>query len=1540
MSRISKLEELLEQWRQSPDTPNRDSLAANLLSTVQEVLETPADVPGDLLKRFLDLTGDHHFLSSLPDSDSRYRWADTANRAIAASGYHLRDLFRRSVHRCPERPLFEDRSVEGDPAAYSYRFVTGRVESLAAAFYRLKKSPRVAILASNSMDGACCDLACLMYDILVTPLNVHFGEETLSWTIGELDINLVITDTAEHYHRLEKVRSKLGGSFDILAIDPLASADSYTGPRVLELAVPITASEAQSELERRPRLPLDQVATVMFTSGSTGKPKGISFSMYNLISKRFCRAAALPNVGDREKLICFLPLFHTFGRYFEMMGMVYWSGTYVFPGNPSAETLFTLLPEISPTGLISVPVRWQQIHERCLEVASEATRREQKEASFRLVVGERLRWGLSAAGYLPPQVFRYFNQYGVALCSGFGMTEGTGGITMTPPREYRENSIGRPLPGIRVRQTGKGELKINGAYVARYLDEAGPGDRIPISGSGADDYWLATGDLFKLRDDGHFEIIDRLKDIYKNNRGQTVAPRKIEMKFEAVPGFRRTFLVGDARAYNVLLVVPDREDPVMRGFDTPEQLHDYVHHVVGQANADLAPYERVVNFAVLDRDFTIEAGELTPKGSFRRKNIETNFKQVIDGLYRSPYIEHGVDGIRIRIPRWLIRDLGILESDIEALGDGLFDRYRSRSLLITRGEKDEQVQIGDLVYTLDGGVVDLGVVSRQPAYWLGNSQLISFCPCKEGWDVRPRSLSAQAQLPPDHVTGVAVTKSDLGYVRDQKLLEVNDLVIRTLRDNVTGAAGAVRELGRRLRTSDRRLARVIRHRLEALSRHPEFDVRTLAYQVLLMDRPSKDYSYVLPSFIESGLPFLNEKSIQSIATRNLSRRRLEALRQRLSVYRTQLKWPADAVMRGQFVNILTLLRDFANYHPEFYDTVRSELASWVLHREDPEISRRSNELFAELYQRFEARLADESAPLTDDDWDRLVVFGDDILGAERKRLQKVLYGTTFLRQSVMLAFDEAGFELDQVKPGGIWITRILARRRYRRYRISVNTHSGRHFDLQVILSEDVRKGPVLETIHWLMAISGYPYGPRVLPRLGCCRPELGARSLVYLGDLTVWEKIREFSTSRLVTTTTPRLRIWRKLLIRGMAGFFRLWRISRRSIVPGMVVPENVVVPEQDFREGSVVTSLTDWTTYENTLSLVRPMLQNFIRRTTALYPWTREFIRVRWIFDACVHDLGRDEAGRFLRQLQQDLADPGAASLSERLSSELDDFLRKLDTEWWVPLPVQNAIDRFHEWRSAAQESTPGAREQIIGELIRLYRFDRYSHLARFYLYRHTYFYDAPERTLEAFDRLLEVMFHNPKTRPHRLIELSELQSAIDDEEQRRTFARLVFPRSTQSHRLEVTTVGEDDKRQVIVTTRLTDKHHETYVVRTPTEPAEIGQLYRLFFKGGYPKTMTEHDRFLVVVDDDEQIVGGLCYRTEGEDVVHLDGSVISPSVSARGIGSALLEDFCTRMANEGMQVMKTHYFMRNFYLKRGFRVDHRWGALVRFLRPPRLRP
>ena len=1530
---MSTLLDLLGAWEavDHADSERRTLLAAEILAAAgtQQTSTNAAH-----WQRYLNLTGDHRFLASLPSRADRSQWAETANAAILRSGYTLLDMFQRSVRRAPDRALFQVMS-QSPPGQYTYAHVARRLRQLAATFLRLEKEPRVALLCNNGLESACCDLACLFYGILIAPLNVHFDAETIAWVCAELDINIVVVDSPESWQRLESVRAKLGRKLHLLAVRPLAASSGFTGRRLQEELLEVTPAETEELLAQRKCRPLEEVATVMFTSGSTGKPKGISFSEMALVSKRFCRAAALPHVGEYEVQVCFLPLFHTFGRYLEMLGTVYWTGTYVFAGNPSAETLLSLFAQVQPTGLISIPLRWQQIRDRAQERLRDLSGTEGKEEAFRAIVGQRLHWGLSAAGYLAPQTFRFFNQHGVRLNSGFGMTEATGGITMTPAGEYRDNSIGIPLPGIRVRRTEQGEMEMTGPYVARYLDEKGPGDQIPALPEPGAEHWLATGDLFRELPDGHLEIVDRLKDIYKNNRGQTVAPRKIEKRFEGVPGIKRTFLVGDARAYNVLLIVTDPTDPVMAGLRDPAEMEEYCGQLVATANQDLAPYERVISFTVLDRDFSIDLGELTPKGSYRRSAIEENLSGLIDSLYKDRQILHQVGNYEIRIPRWIFRDLGILESDLAADRSGLTDAFRKRRLPIGDCDLTGWVQIGDLAYQVQGNCLDLGILARQPGLWLGNLALVRFCPCREGWDTPAEAFSPRVRLVPGLETQIREPEHGEGAIRYPRLVEVDNTVAQALFGRNEAACDAIRGLADRLPNLDERLSHVLRYRLEALAYHPEFVVRTTAYQALLLDEPDKDYSRSFPAFVDSGLPFLDDEAIESLAAMSLDRRRLEALRQRLANYRAQLVWPAAETTRRQFEDVLRLLRDFGRDHAKFYDVIRAELACWILHRDDPGLAEFAERCLFELAERFEENLRPHAPILPDEDWARIIVFSDEVGQEERDPIRRVLSDPTFIQQSLLLAFDEAGFNTNQLPPEGVWVTKILSRRTSQRYRVSVNTTGGKHFDMQLIVNEDVMQEEVLRTIFWGMAMSNPARGARVLPRLGYSRPDLSARSMQYLGDLTLWEKVRELSSPRALGTSLPNGDAWRKRFVRGLMPFFRVWRISQEQMVPGRITPENVVVPERDFQEGATLASVTGWRQYQDPLSLLAPMVINFFRRTSALYPWATELLDPSWIFDAAVNELGIEAARAFLIDARPLLDPPAPFAGATELGLALDAFLERLNGRWYAPLPVENAIERYDDWLEATPNATPTARGQLVGELLRLYRLDRFGELGRYYLYRHTFFRDIGEESERVFDSLLQRMFQHPQTPALQMIQVPELQATIADPDSRRVFGRLIFPRATQPQKLEVQAVGEAEEKHVILTSQISDRLGESYVLRDPIEPAEIGQLYRQYFQAGYPKTISEQDRFLVLLDRDEQIVGGLCYRFEPDGVVHLDGTTIQPFLANRGLGTKMLEDFCSRMENAGIHVVKTHFYLRGFYARGGFEVDERWGALVRFLHP-----
>jgi long-chain acyl-CoA synthetase len=1522
------LRQALSDWTDGRTGPDPSALARRLLAAATAALARPASrgpATSDW-HRYLDLTGDPAFLRSLPDRAVREAWAETAFGAIRASNYSLRTMLEQRVRSHGDRVFLEDRR-EREAPCWSFGEVARYARAIAGLFLGLEREPRVAILCDNNVDGAIADLACLTEGILVTPLNVHLDQETLGWILERLDINVVLTDTDEREARVDAACAETGRRVRVFRTGARAGSLRQECARV-DLA------EAEARLEGR-RPDIHAATTVMFTSGSTGQVKGVAFSPYMLVAKRFARAAALPEVGDDEVLLSYLPLFHTFGRYLELLGMLYWRGRYVFAGNPSADSLIAQLGRVQPTGLISVPVRWTQIREQSLEAMRGSSGAGVEDMVFRQVVGERLRWGLSAAGYLDPQVFRFFHRHGVELCSGFGMTEATGGITMTPPGRYVEGTVGLPLPGIATRLSEAGELEIAGEYVAVYLDNAGPPGSLPDLDPDAE-RWIATGDVFRRHANGFYEIVDRIKDIYKNSRGQTVAPQRVEQRFVNVPGIRRTFLAGDHRDHNVLLIVPDPDRPVLSR-RSPDEAREYFARIVASANASLAPYERVVDFAVLDRDFDVERGELTPKGSYRRKVIATNLAPVIEGLYRSNHVELGVGPYRVRIPRWFFRDLGVLEGDIIPRPGGLRNRRTGQALRLAAGQAG-RVRVGDLEYRIDGDLVDLGLFARQPRLWLGNPRLVAFAPCKPGWDVALAGVSEQVRLPrgargrtrPAPRPASPIPGSD-------RLGEIHELATTALFAPSAEARQAVERLGVELGRGGPRIGSTIRRRLEALAFRPEEEVRALAYRTLLLDVPLIDYDKVFPAFIESGRSYLTEESIAAIAAARRGERRLQGLRQRLHSYRARLEWPTTPARRRQFYRLFRLLANFARADRDHYAAVQSEFAAWALFPLDPHMARAARRHFDDLTRWHEARLRTElpegraqgARPAGK------VVFEFGIDPAERARIEEILFDPTFLRHSINRAFNEDGFTWDAVEANGVWVSPTSAHRQLRLYRLGINMVDGRHFDLLLVTGGPLRHRGVTDTILWMASLSGHAFGTPALPRFGAWRKDLGAVTVVYVSDLTAWERIREMASRRDVHDATATRDALRKLYVRAMATFFRAWEHSGYRIVPGAVTPHNVALPDADFQEGTAILSLAGWRPYDGPLSLVRPMVRTFYRLTAAHYPQTREALRLSWLLDAAMEALGSDAAIPFLGDLERELDGTGGSPELEGLLAELDAYRAALAAGRHVPLPVLSAIDRYGHWERMNPAASPEAREETVVQMLQVYRFDRFDDALRYHLYRHTYFRHADPAIAAAFDRITRRRL--PETdgttdEARRLEDLSALQGLLGDPADRAVFSRMVFPHAQRTQKLELFALDGDGER-VGVRSRITDDTGTAFTVREPVSPAEVGHLYHLILETSYPIRIAENDRHLVIVDDEDRTVGGLTYRWEEGDTVYVDGIVVARSLTNRGLGGALLEDFCVRTAAQGARLAKTNFFLGGLFSRHGFQVSRQWGGLVRAL-------
>jgi GNAT superfamily N-acetyltransferase len=558
-------------------------------------------------------------------------------------------------------------------------------------------------------------------------------------------------------------------------------------------------------------------------------------------------------------------------------------------------------------------------------------------------------------------------------------------------------------------------------------------------------------------------------------------------------------------------------------------------------------------------------------------------------------------------------------------------------------------------------------------------------------------------------------------------------------------------------------------------------------------------------------------------------------------------------------------------------------------------------------------------------------FQHGLTEAEMTRLRGVLGRTTFLLESVAFAFDTT-LDPATVPAGGIWVSRTLSQPFPSRYRVSINTETGRHYDLLVILRDDLDEAQVMRTFQLVASIRSWPDEAPVLPRLGAVRTDLGAASLAFASGLTVWDRIRQHAALPSDVSAYGRDG-WRRLMVAGMATALVAWRHSNRQVVPGMVTPSNVVLPDRDWQRGRLVISLASWRSYQGPLDLARPLLLNFLRLPASHFPALAGLLDDHWLLEAVPEALGQAEAADFLDGLADAAQAEPLPLVSDGFLDRVRAFSTRLRAAYHPSLAVEGATARFHAWRHANKDASPRACGDQLESLVRLYRLDRDGELAVFTLFRDTFLVEAPTAAGEACERLLQKLFRHPDLRAARTVELGDLQAALVEPAHREALARLAFPQSAGTSDPAVHAVGDRAREHVVLQTEVTDSRQHRYTVREPRDPAEMGRLYRLFLRSDFPLAISEVDHHLVLVDGDEQLVGGIVWRLDPSAEPHLDGVVVTHALRGRGLARGLLEDFMRRLADDGHVVMRTHFSLQGFFAGLGFRTDTQRGGLVRRL-------
>jgi long-chain acyl-CoA synthetase len=588
----------------------------------------------------------------------------------ASDARTLTGLLLERVRRSAERIAY----VHCDAASglwieSSWRRTLEQAGRWQAALRREGLSPgdRVAIQMSNRPEWVHFDMAALGLGLVTVPLYTKDRAENVHHILEDAGVRLLLLQDEEQLATLTPTLARLEQLERILVLEP--SEQTSTVQRCSPVAEWIAG--ASGELVDLVRTPED-LATIVYTSGTLGPPKGVMLSHSNLLwnaEAALSRVQAFPS----DRFLSFLPLSHTLertgGYYLPMM-----AGSSVAYAR-SIPQLAEDLQILRPTVLISVPRIFERIRSRILtELADKpaparrlfhlalevgwhafeyAQRRRRWSADLllaplldrlvgrkiRRVLGGRLRVAVTGGAPIAPQVARFFIGLGIPLVQGYGLTEASPVVSVSPLDDNVPESVGISLPGVEVRIGDQDELIVRSpGIMLGYWKH--PQETAAVVDA---DRWLHTGDQARM-DGGHIFITGRIKELIVLASGEKVAPAELEMAIAMDGLFSQVLILGEGRPYPVALVVLEEdayaelasEEDLSSDPDADRhspRLEAILVDRIERRLRTLPCHARIPRLAVVRGSWTIEEGLLTPTLKLIRARILDRHREEVERLY-------------------------------------------------------------------------------------------------------------------------------------------------------------------------------------------------------------------------------------------------------------------------------------------------------------------------------------------------------------------------------------------------------------------------------------------------------------------------------------------------------------------------------------------------------------------------------------------------------------------------------------------------------------------------------------------------------------------------------------------------------------------------------------------------------------------------------------------------------------------------------------------------------------------------------------------
>jgi long-chain acyl-CoA synthetase len=511
-----------------------------------------------------------------------------------------------------------------------------RVDEVAAGLIALGigRGDSVAILSENRHEWLIADLAILTFGAVNVPLHAPLSPPQVEYQLGHSRARAIfVSDQAQ----ADKVLASLGTlpdlrllvSFDPIQVDGQLPHQSWEALRQLgagDLGALAEAGRLEAATNR------DDLATIIYTSGTTGQPKGVMLSHGNLLSNAET-AGTLLGTGSDEIQLSWLPYSHIYARTCDHYATILPGATLCL-----AESMDTILADfraVGATRMNSVPRFYDKVW-ASVEHLSPEDRARRLHAAF----GPTVRMLSSGGAPLPQHVARGFNEAGLLLLEGYGLTESSPVISFNNPDAHKDGTVGRAIPGVEVRIADDGEVLTRGPHVMLGYWRDPEATRAAIV-----DGWLHTGDVGQLDEEGFLTITDRKKDLIITSCGKNIAPAMLEALLTGDPYIDQAVVQGDRKPFVTALIVPNFPAIEAKAKElgceieldgemiSTEPIRSFFADRVERIMRAVSQPERVRAFHLLGRPLQVDNGELTATLKVRRRHILRSYEGRMEALY-------------------------------------------------------------------------------------------------------------------------------------------------------------------------------------------------------------------------------------------------------------------------------------------------------------------------------------------------------------------------------------------------------------------------------------------------------------------------------------------------------------------------------------------------------------------------------------------------------------------------------------------------------------------------------------------------------------------------------------------------------------------------------------------------------------------------------------------------------------------------------------------------------------------------------------------